>query len=383
MGILTTVIKKPETSQKPVTSGIPANDDRKILLNINSRMDELKNQNLENAKFLRGISRKIETELSQMREAEENKSIDVYDDTELVASINRVEQSLLEINNNEILDAIDRVSASLNEINSLEVMDSIGQLNKSLGEIKQDGVMEEVIKVGEAVERINNDDILVEIKRVQESVQNIDISSLILELDAIKATITDANPEVILIEIDKINKALKDINSVSVLAEVEKANLKLSDINMNEVITEIHRVEAIVSDINESAVLAELERVKQLINEKNSAKLMDNLDARIKELKIVDYSEQISMLEESIKANQSKIEELAAKVERVNTMPNMLRSVIEHNNDISIKKMEDLIEENGHRTRKRVDGMRLMVNINLWVSLLTAAVLIANILGVI
>ena len=101
MGLLTTVMKKSETPVN-TTGTISPNDEKKILMNINSRMDDLKTQNLQNAKFLRGISRKIETELSQMREMEENKSIEVYDDSALVESINRVEQSLLEINNNEI-----------------------------------------------------------------------------------------------------------------------------------------------------------------------------------------------------------------------------------------------------------------------------------------
>lgn len=375
MGLLTTVMKK---SDAPVNTNVNVGpgDEKKILMNITSRMDDLKNQNLQNAKFLRGISRKIETELSQMREMEENKSIEVYDDSALVESINRVEQSLHEINNNEILNAIDRVNASLNEINSSEVMDSIDKINRSLGEINQEGVMEEVIKVGEAIEKINNDNILIELKRINDNINRIDFTNITNELDLIKETLTDANPEVVLIEVDKINKALKDMSSVTVLEEVNKANQKLEEINMEELFNEIHRVEAIVSEINENAVLAELEKVKQLINEKNSADIL-------KELKTYDYSAQIAALEEAIKSNEAKIEELGTKVDRVNTMPNMLRSVIEHNSSESLKKMEELLEEINNRERKKNDGMRLMLNINLWVSLLTLAVLIANILGMI
>ena len=382
MGLLTTVMKKSETPVN-TTGTISPNDEKKILMNINSRMDDLKTQNLQNAKFLRGISRKIETELSQMREMEENKSIEVYDDSALVESINRVEQSLLEINNNEILNAIDRVNASLNEINSSEVMDSIDKINRSLGEINQEGVIEEVIKVGEAVEKINNDDILVELKRINDNINRIDFTNITNELDLIKETLTDANPEVVLIEVDKINKALKDMSSVTVLEEVNKANQKLEEINMEELFNEIHRVEAIVSEINENAVLAELEKVKQLINEKNSADILDSIDDKVKELKTYDYSAQIAALEEAIKSNEAKIEELGTKVDRVNTMPNMLRSVIEHNSSESLKRMEELLEEINNRERKKNDGMRLMLNINLWVSLLTVAVLIANILGMI
>ena len=67
MGTTPTVAKKME-SQQPV----PQNGDaKKFLVNLNNGINELKTQNLENAKFLRGISRKIENELSQMREIEE------------------------------------------------------------------------------------------------------------------------------------------------------------------------------------------------------------------------------------------------------------------------------------------------------------------------
>ena len=81
MGIIPTVIKKPETTQHSNTVN---GDDKKLLVNLNNRIDDLKMQNLENAKFLRGISRKIENELLQMRELEEGKSIEMFDDTSIL-----------------------------------------------------------------------------------------------------------------------------------------------------------------------------------------------------------------------------------------------------------------------------------------------------------
>ena len=96
MGLLTTVIKKQETPTGINNSNLSANDEKKILLNINSRIEDLKAQNMENAKFLRGISRKIESELNAMREAEDNKSIEVYDDSNIIESINKVQKSLEE-----------------------------------------------------------------------------------------------------------------------------------------------------------------------------------------------------------------------------------------------------------------------------------------------
>ena len=92
-----------------VKNKIPG-EEKIILLNINSKVEDLKVQNMENAKFLRGISRKIESELYQMRELEENRSAETYDGSSILESIERVEKSVNDINNNEILEAIEKVN---------------------------------------------------------------------------------------------------------------------------------------------------------------------------------------------------------------------------------------------------------------------------------
>ena len=108
MGLLNTVKKKQELASS-INTTLLNSDEKKILLNINSRIEDLKVQNMENAKFLRGITRKIEDELVQMREAEENKSIEVMDDSNILESIERVEKSLQEINSKEVLTEIEKI----------------------------------------------------------------------------------------------------------------------------------------------------------------------------------------------------------------------------------------------------------------------------------
>lgn len=293
MGILNTVIKRSEMTG--VSNNLAVVDEKKILLNINSRIEDLKLQNMENAKFLKGISKKIETELSQMREAEENKSIEVSD-------------------NSEILSEIDNIINDLNKINE---------------------------------------------------------------------NMLNFNSDVILLEIDKVNKALKNINSESVLGEVAKANAKLDEINISDVIKELHRIEELVSEINEKAVLTELERVKQLINEKNSTEVMNKLDAKISQLNSKDYKDELLEIKDLVKKNEEKIDEITKKVDRVSTMPTMIKSVIEKNNEENLARIEELISDLNKREMKKINSIKMVVNINLWFSLLTAAVLIARILGVV
>ncbi|MDE7433479.1 MAG: hypothetical protein K2N34_16405, partial [Lachnospiraceae bacterium] len=166
MGLLNTVIKKSDATLGVNNSNLSSNDEKKILLNINARIEDLKVQNFENAKFLRGISRKIETELNQMREVEENKSVELYDDTHLLESIGRVEKSLQEINNNEVLAAIERVNTSLADITSSEVLESIDKINQSMSEINSNELSEEMKRINESVKSINFNEVLYEIHKL-------------------------------------------------------------------------------------------------------------------------------------------------------------------------------------------------------------------------
>ncbi len=363
MGLLNTVIKRSDATLSG-GQGSSGNDERKILMNINSRIEDLKVQNMENAKFLRGISRRIENELNQMKEVEENRSIELYDDSEILESIERVEKSIQEINNEEILSAIEKVNTSLSGISNYEVLEGIDRINRSMNEISTVDVVEEVRKINDLINNINFDGILSEVSKINE-------------------TMAGVNSDVLLFEIDKINKSLKAINSDSVLQEVTKANAKLDEIKIDDVITEVHRVEAIVSEINENAVLAELENVKLLINEKNSKEFYKEIDKKIDELKGIDYTDRLMELESAIRKNDEKIDELMKKVDRVATMPSMIKAVVERSGQDNLEHTEEVITDLNNKERKKTDSIKMVVNINLWISLLTVAIVIADILGII
>ncbi len=364
MGLLNTVKRKQELSSGINTSLLVNNDEKKILLNINSRIEDLKVQNMENAKFLRGISRKIENELQQMREVEANKSIEVLDDSSILKSIERVELSLQEINSNDVLVGIEKISQSINDFNQLGVMEEISKINRSIGEMNSGDVIEEVKKINETIETINFDSVLKELSKINESMSQV-------------------NSDVLLLEIDKINNSLKAINSDSVLKEIAKANDKLDEIKISDIVLELHRIEELVSEINNKAVIAELERVKQLINEKNSDVIMEKLDEKISNMKSNDYTEKLAELEDLLKQNQRKLAEIDSKVVRISTMPSMLRTIIEKSNENNLEKLEFVISEQNNKQNKKIDMVKIVVSINLWASLLGTALIIANIFGAI
>ncbi len=158
MGLLNNVIRK--DNQVAI-----AGEDKKLLLNINTRIEDLKLQNMENAKFLRGLSRKIETELEQLKAVESNKSIEVKDESKVINSIERVEKALEEINNNDVMEEIDRINKTLEEsvskidssvskIDTEQMASIIGVVDKMQNKI--DKVQEEFNSISRTVEEVSN-----------------------------------------------------------------------------------------------------------------------------------------------------------------------------------------------------------------------------------
>ena len=141
MSILTSVSSAVKRNEKgtQLSAG-----EEKMLSDINKRIEDLQQQNLENARFLRTITRKIQDDLDIINKVEENRAIEVYDDSKVVASIENVEKSLQEINNREVLEAIDNINNSINEMNSDELIAKIEQVNKNITTINNEGANEEI-----------------------------------------------------------------------------------------------------------------------------------------------------------------------------------------------------------------------------------------------
>ena len=301
MGLLNTVIKR-QDAQNNVSNAPAASDERKLLMNINSRVEDLKLQNLENAKFLRGISRKIEDELNQMHELEENRSIEIYDDSNILESIERVEKSLNDINNDEVLDAIEKINTSIKGMdNSIEVMDAIEKVNTSIKVMDNTAVVLNAIEnVQASLSKINTEELLriqENVRKLQQEVQKFDYERIMSELAKLDAAVCNVNTEVIFIELDKINKAIEKISAADIIVE------------------------------------------------------------------------------EIAKTNQ--------KLDRVATMPTMVKSILDKTNGENMSRMEELIADVNGRQRKGTDTIKTRISVNMWVSILTLAIVIAKLLQII
>lgn len=300
MGIIPTVTKKTE-SQQP----LPANvDDKKLLANLNNGIDELKTQNLENAKFLRGISRKIENELSQMREIEEGKALEMFDETAILESLERIE----------------------NLINT-------------------DNITEELSKM-------NN-------------------------------TLLGFNADVIYMEIEKVNRSLKKINSDNIMLEIDNVNENVSRLNTDNIMSELNRLEAIVSEINSNAVLAELGRLRMLITEKDNGKAFETLGLKLDMISKQSNANQLEEIKNLLMQNAQQVENMQAKLERIATMPVMVKSIIQSENENILKRIDDHLIELNQQQDSKFSGLKTIIGFNLWLALLAVVLIIVNILGII
>lgn len=361
MGIIPTVIKKPEAVQ---TSGNINADERKYLVNINSRIEDIKMQNLENAKFLRGISRKIENELSQMRELESGKTIETFDDSSILEGIERIENSVKELNASPIMSELDKLSQSVNGMNS-------------------DEVLYELDKIGKTISQLNLESVLESVQKINESIGNMDTNEILTELNSVNNTLKEFNADVILLEIDKVNKSLKELNPANLIDRMDGINENISRLDTKEVLTELNRVESMITEINSNAVLSELDRMRTLVEEKNSNEAVERLEIRMDRFTKQDYTEQLAEFKSLVEKNTGDIEDIEEKLTRVASMPAMVKSVILSENEKNLKEMDNHITDINNAQNKKIDGVKSLVGFTLWLSLLNVILMIVNILGII
>ncbi|MBQ5445572.1 MAG: hypothetical protein IIT48_02750 [Lachnospiraceae bacterium] len=328
MGLLNTAIKKSEA--KLGTTGTSA-DERKILLNINSRIEDLKNQNAENARFLKGISKRIEDELVTMKGIEENKTVEVFDDSEILDSIERIEQSINGMNNDEVLNAIQRIN------------DSISTSAESKEKVSQEDIENlrgGIISLGDNMEKLSTGT-----DRLEENVNQIKDSTMQLgdDVNWIKGSTVQLENDINRL---KDNTVKLDEFTVGIKDEISLVNTKIERITNNDVLEELQKIEY------------------QLKN--GSQK---------------DYSDKLQEIKQLLEQNKDNQDELKKKVDRISTMPNTLRSMMEQLNNDNLAKIEEKIQKVTDREKRVNEKLTKLININLWVSIFTLILFIAKVMG--
>lgn len=324
MGIIPTVSKKTESQQPSSANG----DDKKLLANLNNGIDELKTQNLENAKFLRGISRKIENELSQMREIEEGKALEMFDETAILESLERIE----------------------NLINTDNITEELSKMNNTLLGFNADVIYMEIEKVNRSLKQINSDNIM--------------------------------------LEIDNVNENVSRLNTDNIMLGIDNVNKNVSRLNTDNIMSGLNRLEAIVSEINSNAVLAELGRLRMLITEKDNGKAFETLGLKLDMISKQNNANQsnANQLEEIknlLLQNAQQVENMQAKLERISTMPVMLKSIIQSENENNLRRIDDRLTDLNQQQDNKMSGLKTIIGFNLWLSLLAVVLIIVNILGII
>ena len=328
MGLLNTAIKKSEA--KLGTTGTSA-DERKILLNINSRIEDLKNQNAENARFLKGISKRIEDELVTMKGIEENKTVEVFDDSEILDSIERIEQSINGMNNDEVLNAIQRIN------------DSISTSAESKEKVSQEDIENlrgGIISLGDNMEKLSTGT-----DRLEENVNQIKDSTMQLgdDVNWIKGSTVQLENDINRL---KDNTVKLDEFTVGIKDEISLVNTKIERITNNDVLEELQKIEY------------------QLKN--GSQK---------------DYSDKLQEIKQLLEQNKDNQDELKKKVDRISTMPNTLRSMMEQLNNDNLAEIEEKIQKVTDREKRVNEKLTKLININLWVSIFTLILFIAKVMG--
>ena len=350
MGLLNTVIKKPDNTSTSVdvAQGQTQGDEKKILQSIDARFEELKMQNMENAKFLRGISRKIENEFYQIRELEESRSAGGYDDSDIYESVDRIEQSVSELN-----QAFNEKMGSYGH--SEDMLDEIAKGNEEvLGEISR-----------------GNEEMIGEISRGQEEM----LGEISKGQEEVLGEISRGNEEVL----GEISRGQEEV-----LDEISRGNKMLENFDMGSILYEMRNVQAAVNELDQRDVMEELAGMKNTMEEmkKNNAISFNAINQAVHQKQTADNEELMEEIKALLKDNEEKTEELSKKLDRVSAMPSMVKNILEKLNPENLSKIEEMITEVNRSEKVKTDSIKQMLNVNLWVSLLTLAIVIARMLGI-
>lgn len=360
MGIIPTVIKKPENTQAPIGN----NDEKKAIAGINVKIEEIKQQNLENAKFLRGVSRKIENELERLRDIEQGEPMDEDGKVSILEGISHIENSLGKLDGDKIIERIDKLTRSVNEMSSDDVLFELGKISDTIKQLDLNGVITSIDEINASMKDMNTENILNELNRMNTS-------------------LSEFNPDVILLEIDKVNKSMRQANTENVLNGIEKVNENVSRLDTDAVIKELNRLEALVSEINSNAVLAEIDHLRELILNNSAEAAVERVEKKIDALNGQDYTNQLNDIKALLEENAIQVETMQSKLDRIATMPVMVKSVIQSENEKNLKEIDNHMMDANQQQIKKIEGLKTIIGFNLWLSLLAVVLIIVNILGII
>lgn len=361
MGIIPTAIRKPENTQAPIGNN---NDEKKLISGLNGKIEEIKQQNLENAKFLRGVSRKIENELENLRNIESGTPLD-------------------EEGRATILEGISRIEAAMNRLDGDKIVERIDKLTRSVNEMSSDDVIYELGKISDTISHLDLNTVISSVDEINASMKDLNTENILNELNRMNASLGEFNPDVILLEIDKVNKSMKQANTENVIHEINKVNENVSRLDTDAVIKELNRLEALVSEINSNAVLAEMDHLRELVQENSAEAAMKRVEEKIASLSAQDYTNNLADIKALLEENAIQIESMQSKLDRISTMPAMVKSVIQSENEKNLKEFDDHMMEYGQQQTKKIEGLKGVIGLNLWLSLLAVVLIVVNILGII
>lgn len=347
------------TEKKENSTGNITREEKMFFMNLNSQIQELQSQNLENAKFLRGISRKIENEFEQLRKMEDGKEFEGYDDTEVLESLDRLEGLIKANSDNKI------------ETDNLQIIESIKGLEE---------------KFEHANITVDNTQIIESIKSLEEKINHADNNNEII-IDNLRdlgqaLQIPEGGDGKVNESLLKLEESVRALNNEDVLKQINVVKQSIFDIDISGIMRELTRLEALISEINSNAVLAELDHLRAEVRAINPTNALARIETSISNRQFGDNTDILLEIKHLLDANAKQMEIMQAKVERISSMPTMIKSVLQSENDKNLKEIDSHISDNNSIIGNKIEGLKTLVGFSVWLSLLAAALLIVQLLGI-
>ena len=346
-------------------------DEKRVMAYFNAKIEELKVQNLENAKFLRGISRRIENELALIREENQD---EMSDESTIIEGLERLEKIVAEIDNS-VTGKVEKYGKD-NTDRVIEDLENVGE--------------ECIEKLVEEMERIDTDST----QKIIEEIEKHDSGKNDNVTDAFER-ISVENTDRIIGEIQKINtenvERQNAENTEIILGTIERAvensNIKilngLGKLDTNEILKELSNIEALISANNANDVIFEINALRSQIQASSSDTILTRVERKIDAVSGNDSAYRLNEIKSILEAGSVKTDDIQSKIERVSSMPMMVKSVIQSENEKNFKEFDSHVSDMNVLLGKKVEGLRILVGISLWMSIMSVALMIANMLGLI
>lgn len=385
MGILNVKSDYPSSSN---ASGA-MRDERYMLGNMNAILEEIAKQNVENAKFLRGMSRKLEEGIDRMEEASMGG---------MESGSEGIDKALLTELRDEIKKELEQIKVQDVQMPQLDTGQLAADMAEQIGEQvgkKLSGQLSN--QMAQQVSQQVAGQVTVHMaqqmsgrmaQQVSQQVTNHLSDQMSQQLaNQVSAQMSQQLADQVTAQMSeqlsgRMLQQMSEQVSYEVASQIAQQTQQLS----GQLVPQFtqHMEQVVANQLTQQVAQQSAQVMQQMMQQLSvelSRQISQQVSAQVAEQMRHVSRQYVPGQEETIVMyDDAKLNEIDSKLARVTTLPSMMKNLIESTNDATVKKVDQVVADQNAKSFFEIQAMRKMVRITLWVSLIAAGLAIINFL---